>query len=131
MDQTSDALEPIQQDLRDVLNQVKDPELGIGIVDLGLIYRALWTEAGIEVDVTTTVRSCPHALSLRKQIELVLWQRFSEAQSVQVRLVFDPPWHFGRLSRDAMAALGWTRRSKTSGKAFSLHCWNPTGQSKH
>ncbi len=69
--------------------------------------------------------------SMRKQVELVLRERFSEALSVQVRLVFDPPWSFDRLSQDALAALGWSPRSKASDKEFSLRCWNVMGQSKH
>ena len=56
-------------DLLRVLNAVEDPELGIGIVDVGLIYRATWTESGIEVEFATTIPSCPHAASLRDQIE--------------------------------------------------------------
>jgi metal-sulfur cluster biosynthetic enzyme len=45
----------MQGDLERALNEVDDPELGIGIVDLGLIYRAKRTPTGIEVDFTTTV----------------------------------------------------------------------------
>jgi len=48
----------MQEDLERAINEVDDPELGIGIVDLGLIYRAEWTQTGIEVDFTTTVPSC-------------------------------------------------------------------------
>ncbi len=131
MDPASSAFDPIHQDLRHVLNEVPDPELGIGIVDLGLIYRAQWTEAGIDVEMTTTVRSCPYASSMREQVERVLRERFSESASVQVRLVYDPPWHFGRLSREALAVLGWTGRAKTPGKRFSLRCWKPAGQAMH
>lgn len=128
---SDDALDPIQQDLGRVLNDVEDPELGIGIVDLGLIYRAEWTEAGINVVMTTTVPSCPYASSIRKHVERVLRERFSESPAVQVHLVYDPPWHLGRLSREALAALGRTGRSKTPGKAFSLRCWKSGRQSMH
>ncbi len=128
---SDDAFAPIRQDLRHVLNEVEDPELEIGIVDLGLIYRAEWTETGIEVDMTTTVPSCPYASLLRKKIERLLRERFSETRSVQVQLVFDPPWQFDRLSQEALVALGWAPRSKPSGKEFSLRCWNPAGRSKH
>ncbi len=131
MDTKSNAFDPIHQDLRHVLNQVLDPELGIGIVDLGLIYRAQWTEAGIDVEITTTVRSCPYASSMREQVERVLRERFSESPGVQVHLVYDPQWHPGRLTRDALATLGWAARSKTPGKRFSLRCWKQAGQSMH
>ena len=47
----------IQNDLLATLNEIEDPELGIGIVDLGLIYRAEWTESGIDVEFTMTAPS--------------------------------------------------------------------------
>jgi len=81
----------MQEDLKRALNEVNDPELGIGIVDLGLIYRAEWTKGGIEVDFTTTVPSCPHAQLLCEQIDGVLRKRFREASAVRVRFVPDPP----------------------------------------
>jgi metal-sulfur cluster biosynthetic enzyme len=65
----------MQEDLLRTLNEVDDPELGIGIVDLGLIYRAEWTETGIEADFTTTVSSCPYAAFLCEQIDTVLRER--------------------------------------------------------
>jgi len=44
---SSGSFLPMREDLERALNEVNDPELGIGIVDLGLIYRAEWTKAGI------------------------------------------------------------------------------------
>lgn len=125
----------MQEDLRRALNEVNDPELGIGIVDLGLIYRAEWTEAGIEVDFTTTVLSCPHAAFLREQINIILRERFREASSVMVRLVFDPPWNFDRLTEEARKVLGWTlstpsAKNDISTKKISLECWSTVG-TKH
>ena len=113
------------------LNEVEDPELGIGIVDIGLIYRAEWTETGIEVDVTTTVLSCPYAASLRKRIDKLLRQRFSDASSILVQLVFDPPWALHRLSDDAREALGWAGHSKASPRRFALRCWSTVGLRKN
>ena len=89
----------MREDLERVLNEVDDPELGIGIVDLGLIYRAEWTEVGIEVDFTTTVPSCPYAAFLREKIDTVLRERFREASAVRVRFVVDPTVEFGSIDR--------------------------------
>lgn len=80
----------MREDLERALNEVNDPELGIGIVDLGLIYRAEWTKAGIEVDFTTTMPSCPYAELLREQIDSTLHERFRKASTVIVRFVLDP-----------------------------------------
>jgi metal-sulfur cluster biosynthetic enzyme len=121
----------MNQDILRVLNEVEDPELGIGIVDMGLIYRAEWTETGIEVDVTTTVLSCPYAPLLREQIDNILRERFSEALSILVQLVFDPPWALNRLSDSARGALGWASPSKPSPETFALRCWSTVGLLKN
>ena len=117
-------------DLLRVLNEVLDPELGIGIVDVGLIYRAEWTTTGIEVDVTTTVPSCPFADSLREQVDTILHERFREASAIRVELVFEPPWALDRLSGNAREILGWVNDADAS-EPFALPCWKPVGVRKH
>ena len=126
----------MQEDLERALNEVEDPELGIGIVDLGLIYRAEWTKTGIEVDFTTTVPSCPYAELLHEQIDSILRKRFREASVVLVRFVLDPPWKLDRLTEKARKTLGWARsmtadKNDTSRGRFALHCWSPIGITKH
>lgn len=122
---------PMDDDILRVLNEIEDPELGVGIVDVGLVYRAEWTEAGIEVDITTTVPSCPFATSLRRQAEHILRERFSETSSVQVQLVSDPPWVLGRLSPRARHALGWAESPEPSLETLALPCWNTASRWKH
>ena len=97
----------MQEDLTHVLNEVDDPELGIGIVDMGLIYRADWNATGIDVEFTTTSPSCPFSEALLQQINDILRQRFREAASIRVRLVLNPPWTLERLSENARRKLGW------------------------
>lgn len=99
----------MQEDLTDVLNEIDDPELGIGIVDMGLIYRAEWNAKGIDVEFTTTSPSCPFEEILFQDINDILSHRFREATSVRVRLVLDPPWTLERLSENARRKLGWVR----------------------
>ncbi len=126
----------MHEDLGRALNEIGDPELGIGIVDLGLIYRAEWTEAGIEVDFTTTVPSCPYATFLREKIDTILRERFREVSAILVQLVFDPPWNLDRLSEKARRTLGWapsmtSSQNETSTEKFALRCWNTSGLTKH
>ena len=120
----------MDEDILRVLNEVEDPELGIGIVDVGLIYRAEWTTAGLEVDVTTTVPSCPFANSLREHVDAVLHERFREASAISVQLVFEPPWVLDRLSKSAREILGWADPDNAS-EPFALPCWDPVGVRKH
>jgi metal-sulfur cluster biosynthetic enzyme len=91
----------MQEDLERALNEVEDPELGIRIVDLGLIYRAEWTKTGIEVEP-----SCPYAELLHEQIDSILRKRFREASVV-------------------------ADKSDTTGGRFALHCWGPVGITGH
>ena len=97
----------MREDLTDVLNEIDDPELGIGIVDMGLIYRAQWNAKGIDVEFTTTSPSCPFVEALLQRINDILRHRFREAASIRVRLVLDPPWTVERLSDNARCKLGW------------------------
>jgi metal-sulfur cluster biosynthetic enzyme len=99
----------MQSDLLAALNEIEDPELGIGLVDLGLVYRADWSETGIDVEFTMTSPSCPFAESLLEQVEAILQQRFGEATSIRVRLVSSPPWSAERMTEAAKQKLGWSR----------------------
>jgi metal-sulfur cluster biosynthetic enzyme len=108
----------MQEDLTRVLNEIDDPELGIGIVDLGLIYRADWNARGIDVEFTTTSPSCPFGEALLQQINDILRHRFREAASIRVRLVLDPPWTLERLSNNARRILGWDQTATASSAHF-------------
>ena len=108
----------MQEDLTRVLNEVDDPELGIGIVDIGLIYRADWNAKGIDVEFTTTSPSCPFSEVLLQRINDILRHRFREAASIRVRIVLDPPWTLERLSANARRKLGWARASTASPAHF-------------
>jgi metal-sulfur cluster biosynthetic enzyme len=110
----------MQSDLTDVLNEIEDPELGIGIVDLGLIYRADWNANGIDVEFTTTSPSCPFSDVLLQRINDVLRHRFREAASIRVRLVLDPPWTPERLNENARGKLGWANPAT----AWPAHFWS-------
>lgn len=88
------------------LKDVIDPELGVNIVDLGLVYRAAWTADGIEVALTMTTPSCPLGEMLVDEAERALRSRFPEASAICVNLVWDPPWSPDRMSDEGRRKLG-------------------------
>lgn len=82
----------------DALRQVLDPEIGMNIVDLGLIYDVKVTGDEVRVAMTLTTAGCPMGESIRGGAEVALLNLEGVA-SAHVELVFDPPWHPGMISQ--------------------------------
>jgi len=116
----------MQNDILLALNAIEDPELGVGIVDLGLVYVADWTARGIEVEFTTTTPSCPFSERIFDEIVEVLRRCFGEAASIRVRMVRDPPWTVDRMTDNARQRMGWGRpKPARSGEIFNEHPRRP------
>jgi len=86
----------------DALRQVLDPEIGMNIVDLGLIYDVAITGPSVHVKMTLTSAGCPMSESIRGGAEVALLNH-PAISAAQVELVFDPPWHPGMISPEASA----------------------------
>lgn len=88
------------------LEHVIDPELGIGIVSLGLIYRvAVDEDNNVAVLMTLTVPGCPMHATIVSDAESAV-RNLPWVRDVSVELTFDPPWSIDRLSEAARKALG-------------------------
>lgn len=85
-----------------VLRQVLDPEVGMSIVDLGLIYSIGINDSSVRVQMTLTSAGCPMAESIRAGAELALLNH-PAISTAQVELVFDPPWHPGMMHASTAA----------------------------
>ena len=92
------------------LRSVFDPEIPVNIVDLGLIYSCAITkdEEGAHVDIkmSLTAPGCGMAEVLKRDVERRL-SSLSGVAEVTVEVVFDPPWHPGRMSDEAKLQLGF------------------------
>jgi len=86
------------------LKKVIDPEWGINIVDLGLIYRIDIEESKISVDMTLTAPGSPTVGRLAGGVEQALCEGFEDAE-IEVSLVWEPLWTLDRLSEAAKAQL--------------------------
>ena len=89
------------------LSTIKDPELGINIYDLGLIYDINIDEGNnVKITMTLTTVNCPVAdsfpLDVAKNVSLL-----ENIGQVKVKLTFDPPWNKDMMSDDARLALGY------------------------
>ena len=83
------------------LRGVIDPELGINIVDLGLIYNVDIAEDGVHVTMGVTTRSCPLGPYLIESAERAIRAALPSAAKVEVVLARTPPWSPDRMSAAA------------------------------
>ena len=100
---------PTDAELRRALKAVMDPEIGINIVDLGLVYDVTTSEGHVQLDMTLTSMGCPLTELIHQQCTLVL-TRLPGVDSVDVNFVFSPPWSTDMISdeaRDELRAMGF------------------------
>ncbi|WP_046868532.1 metal-sulfur cluster assembly factor [Microvirga massiliensis] len=106
MNRTPATRSSLDPDVLDCLSDVLDPEIGLSIVDLGLVYRAERTANGIDVAMTLTTRSCPLGEMITEDARERLYRRFQDCPRVDVSLVWDPPWHPDRVTDRGRELLG-------------------------
>ncbi|MDH5163487.1 metal-sulfur cluster assembly factor [Heyndrickxia oleronia] len=96
----------LKESILGALEQVIDPELGIDIVNLGLVYDIEMTDEGKAiVTMTLTAMGCPLAGIIVDQVQLAL-KDLPEVKDTEVNIVWNPPWSKDRMSRYAKIALG-------------------------
>ncbi|AGU76174.1 MULTISPECIES: metal-sulfur cluster assembly factor [Streptococcus] len=107
MTYTNEQIEDIKNRILESLEQVIDPELGIDIVNLGLVYEIHFNDENGEtqIDMTLTTMGCPLADLLTDQIHDAM-SDVPEVSKVEVRLVWYPAWTVDKMSRYARIALG-------------------------
>lgn len=100
----------MDQDMKDsmlgALENVIDPELGIDIVNLGLVYDVELDDEGLAtVTMTLTSMGCPLGPVIVDQVNTAL-NELPEVKSTNVNIVWNPPWSKDKMSRYAKMALG-------------------------
>ena len=88
------------------LHDVYDPEIGLNVVDLGLIYGIHFNEQELrlEVNMTLTTQFCPMGESIVSNVTQALANTFPEYE-IHVALTFDPPWSYERISEEGQQYL--------------------------
>lgn len=94
--------------IRTLLRAVIDPEVGINIVDLGLIYAVETSPERVFVRMTMTSPACPMGDLIMDDIDRVLDEALPAHIRVDVELVWDPPWTPERMEGGARSHFGWT-----------------------
>lgn len=96
----------MKDSMMSALEEVIDPELGIDIVNLGLVYDVELNEEGVAiVTMTLTSIGCPMGPMIVDQVKAALGQ-LPEVKETEVNITFNPPWSRDHMSRYAKIALG-------------------------
>ena len=96
---------PTQEEIVEALRQVEDPELGMDIVELGLLGEVEVDGANVKVTYTLTSMACPVGPMIAEDIDRVV-REVPGVEEVEAELTFDPPWTPERMSEDAKFILG-------------------------
>src|ERR1700760_529030 len=108
-DTTEETQLPSEDDVRSALKSVYDPEIGISIVDLGLVYGVQVDDdsKNVLIDMTLTTPACPLGPIIKTQAHAVITNRFPAINDVDINLVWTPRWDPRIMaSEEAKAELG-------------------------
>ncbi|MEM4295655.1 MAG: metal-sulfur cluster assembly factor [Candidatus Anstonellales archaeon] len=106
-EQIDDELNRIKQVIIKKLEEVNDPEFGVDIVNLGLIYEIKINkdEKKAYIKMTMTTPTCPFAALILREVQEKL-SKIDELDEIHVELVWDPPWSADMMSEEAKLMLG-------------------------
>lgn len=104
MSLTNDPIEAVYNALR----QVYDPELGLDIVSMGLIYRLEAEGDRVKIDMTLTTPGCPVSETLPEMARLAAAEALGAGgeDRIDFQIVWDPPWCPDLIEPESLAALG-------------------------
>jgi metal-sulfur cluster biosynthetic enzyme len=97
---------PTKEDIVEALRAVEDPELGMDIVELGLLYDVEVEGPKIKVIHTLTSMGCPVGPMIQENIDQIA-RAMPDVEEVEVELTWDPPWSPEKMSDDAKFILGF------------------------
>jgi metal-sulfur cluster biosynthetic enzyme len=97
---------PLKDQVLDALRHVNDPELGINIVDLGLVYGVELTDDTVHITYTLTTMGCPIGPLIEAEMRQFL-SGVEGIENVEAEMVLRPPWTPEMMSEEAKEALGF------------------------
>ena len=78
---------------------IKDPEIGLGVVDLGLIYDVILDGAKLTIMMTLTTPACPYGPELMENVKRAA-MRIKGVKEVEIELIWNPPWDPAEMASD-------------------------------
>jgi metal-sulfur cluster biosynthetic enzyme len=100
---------PTADDVREVIRRnVFDPEIGLNIVDLGLIYEIKIPDGkSVEVEMTLTSPGCPVGPQLIGGVQTYIQREYPELEAINVHVVWVPMWNPDMMTQEAKDQLGF------------------------
>jgi metal-sulfur cluster biosynthetic enzyme len=95
-----------QEKLVEALKTVKDPELNVNVVDLGLVYSVQTEGDQVNVEMTLTSPACPAGPEILRNAVTAL-EKIDGISKANVKLVMSPPWTPEKMSDEARDELGF------------------------
>jgi metal-sulfur cluster biosynthetic enzyme len=96
-----------EEDILRSLRALKDPEVGVNIVDLGLVYSTEIHSDRVRVVMTMTTPACPMHSYLTEEVRDAMLNQQEEIEHVDAELAWDPPWSPQMISEEGRRQLGW------------------------
>jgi len=96
-----------EQQVRDILRQVIDPEVGRDIVSLGLVYRVEAAPGSLVIEMTMTSPACPMGDMIIGDVHAALTEVLPAAIEPDIRLVWEPPWNPSMMDEATKQHFGW------------------------
>jgi len=110
MSETAAQGDELLADLEEAMRDVVDPELGINVVDLGLVYGIQATDGVATIDMTLTSAACPLTDVIEEQARAALIGDSGLVQDIKINWVWMPPWGPDKITEDGreqLRALGF------------------------
>lgn len=98
---------PTEEQVRAALHSVIDPEVGMNIVDLGLVYGVAISDNRLHVDITMTTPACPMGEMILDDARQALKALAPDSAEIDIQLVWEPPWNASMMTEHARRHFGW------------------------
>lgn len=95
-----------EETIIEVLKEVIDPEIGVNIVDLGLVYNVAINGGRVDIRMTLTAPGCPMSETIARTAEMAA-ETVDGVEDAHIEMVWDPPWTPERLTDEGRRLLGF------------------------
>ena len=103
---SEDKIREVENHIYELLKQVIDPEIGLDIINLGLVYNIVYDgKKHIYIEMTLSTPACPLSDALVSNVKNII-QKYYPGYTADVELTFDPPWDTSMISDEGKKFLG-------------------------